>query len=132
MNLSDPIADFLTRIRNACSVGHRTVEIPHSKIKENIARLLKEEGYLRDVVVEGDVPKKFIKIYLKYDGDEVPVIRGLQRVSKPGLRQYVGSTEIPRVLGGLGVAVMSTPKGVITGRQARKDNIGGEVICEIW
>lgn len=132
MNLSDPIADFLTRIRNACNVGHRTVVIPHSKMKEAIAKILKEEGYIIDVVSEGEVPNKQLTVYLKYDADEISVIRGLQKISKPGLRRYVPATEIPRVLGGLGIAVLSTSRGITTGQKARRDNIGGEVLCEIW
>lgn len=132
MNLSDPIADFLTRIRNACSVGHRTVDIPHSRIKVDIAQILKSEGYVHDVVVQGEIPKKIIRIHLKYDADSVSIIRGLQRISKPGLRQYVSGKKVPRVLGGLGVAVLSTPQGVITDRQARENRVGGEFLCEIW
>lgn len=132
MNLSDPIADFLTRIRNACSAGHRTVDIPHSKMKENIAKILKEEGYVVDTVVQGEIPKKHIRIHLKYDADKVSIIRGLQRISKPGLRQYVSGKKVPRVLGGLGIAVLSTPKGIMTDRQARHERVGGEYLCEVW
>jgi len=132
MNLSDPIADFLTRIRNACSAQHRTVDIPHSKMKESIAKILKAEGYVVDTVVQGEIPKKIIRIHLKYDTDKVSIIRGLQRISKPGLRQYVSGKKVPRVLGGLGIAVISTPQGVMTDRQARHEGVGGEYLCEVW
>ena len=132
MNLSDPIADFLTRLRNGCAVGHRTVVVPHSRMKAAIAGILKDEGFVLDVVVEGEVPNKNITVYLKYDNDAVPVLRGLHRVSKPGLRQYVPAKDVPRVLGGLGIAVLSTSSGVMTDKQARKQNVGGEILCEIW
>ena len=108
-----------------------TVAMPHSRIKESIAHILKQEGYVADVAVDGKAPKKTIKLKLKYEGKK-NVIEGLKRVSTPGLRRYVGSTEIPRVLGGMGVAVISTPEGVMTGVQARKKNLGGEVLCYVW
>jgi small subunit ribosomal protein S8 len=129
----DPISDMLTRIRNAQRALLPLVEVPHSRIKEDIATILKQEGYLADVAVEGKTPKtrKSIKLKLKYQGKK-SVIEGLRRVSRPGLRQYVGATDIPRVLGGMGVAVISTPEGVMTGIQARKKNLGGEVLCFIW
>jgi small subunit ribosomal protein S8 len=126
----DPIADMLTRIRNAQRALLPTVELPHSRIKESIADILKKEGYVMDVAVEGK-GFKTIKLKLKYQGKK-SVIEGLRRVSKPGLRQYVGAAEIPRVLGGLGVAVLSTPEGVMTGTQARKKNLGGELLCYVW
>jgi small subunit ribosomal protein S8 len=126
----DPIADMLTRIRNAHRALLPVVEMPHSKIKESIAGILKKEGYVADFVVEGKLPKT-IKVRLKYQGKK-GVIEGLKRVSRPGLRHYVGATEIPRVRGGLGVAVVSTPEGVMTGTQARKKNLGGELLCYIW
>src|SRR5215471_9177754 len=126
----DPIADMLTRIRNAHRALLPVVEVPHSKIKESIAGILKKEGYVADFAVEGKLPKT-IKVRLKYQGRK-GVIEGLRRVSRPGLRHYVGATEIPRVRGGLGVAVVSTPEGVMTGTQARKKNIGGELLCYIW
>lgn len=126
----DPIADMLTRIRNAQRALLPTVELPHSRIKENIASLLKKEGYLSDVAVEGKLPKT-IKLKLKYQGKK-SVIEGLRRVSRPGLRHYVGAAEIPRVRGGLGVAVLSTPEGVMTGTQARRKNLGGELLCYVW
>jgi small subunit ribosomal protein S8 len=127
----DPISDMLTRIRNAGRALLPTVEVPHSRIKQDIAQILKKEGYVADVVVDGKVPKKTIKLRLKYEGKK-NVIEGLKRVSSPGLRRYVGSTEIPRVLGGLGVSVVSTSEGVMTGTQAKKKNIGGELLCYIW
>ena len=126
----DPISDMLTRIRNAGRALLPTVEIPHSRLKESIAHILKKEGYIADVVVESGVPKS-IKIRLKYEGKKT-VIEGLKRVSKPGLRHYVGATEIPRVRGGLGVAVVSTSEGVMSGNQARKKNLGGELLCFVW
>ena len=127
----DPISDMLTRIRNAGRALLPTVEMPHSRIKEDIAHILKKEGFVGEVTVDGKVPKKTIKIRLKYEGKK-NVIEGLKRVSSPGLRRYVGSTEIPRVLGGLGVAVVSTSEGLMTGMQARKKNIGGELLCYVW
>ena len=128
--MTDPISDMLTRIRNASRALLPTVEMPHSRIKENLAHILKNEGYVAEVAVESK-PAKKIKIHLKYQGKK-SVIEGLRRISKPGLRHYVGATEIPRVLGGLGVAVVSTPEGVMTGTQARKKNLGGELLCYVW
>lgn len=121
---------MLTRLRNGGRALQPLVELPHSRLKESIATILKNEGYVSDVAVEGKVAKK-IKIRLKYNGKK-NVIEGLKRISKPGLRKYVGATEIPRVLGGLGVAVISTPEGVMTGTQARKKNLGGELLCYVW
>ena len=126
----DPIADMLTRIRNAGRALLPTVQIPHSRMKESIAGILKVEGYVADVNVEGKLPKT-IKIKLKYEGKKT-VIEGLKRISTPGLRRYVGATEIPRVRGGLGVAVVSTSEGVMTGTQARKKNLGGELLFSVW
>ena len=126
----DPIADMLTRIRNAQRALLPTVEMPHSKVKESIAHILKREGYVADVAVEGKASRT-IKLKLKYQGKK-SVIEGLRRISRPGLRHYVGSTDIPRVRGGLGVAVLSTPEGVMTGTQARKKNVGGELLCYVW
>jgi len=126
----DPIADMLTRIRNASRALLPTVEIPHSRLKESLAEILKKEGFVAEVAVEGKIPKK-LKLRLKYEGKK-SVIEGLKRVSKPGLRKYVGGTEIPRVLGGLGVAVVSTSEGIMTGQQCRKKNIGGELLCYVW
>jgi len=126
----DPISDMLTRIRNAQRALLPTVELPHSKIKESIAQILKKEGYVAEVAVEGKGIKT-LKLRLRYQGKK-SVIEGLRRVSRPGLRRYVGATEIPRVLGGLGVAVVSTPEGVMTGTAARKKNLGGELLCYVW
>jgi small subunit ribosomal protein S8 len=126
----DPISDMLTRIRNAQRALLPTVEIPHSKMKESIANILKKEGYVGEITVAGK-PLKTIKLQLKYQGKK-SVIEGIKRVSRPGLRQYVGSTDIPRVRGGLGVAVVSTPEGVMSGNAARKKNLGGELLCFVW
>jgi len=126
----DPIADMLTRIRNAGRALLPTVQIPHSRMKESIAAILKAEGYVAEVMVEGKLPKT-IKLKLKYEGKKT-VIEGLKRISTPGLRRYVGATEIPRVRGGLGVAVVSTSEGVMAGTEARKKNLGGELLCYIW
>lgn len=121
---------MLTRLRNGGRALLPLIELPHSRLKENIAQILKREGYVSDVSVDGNVAKK-IKIRLKYNGKK-NVIEGLKRISKPGLRKYVGATEIPRVRGGLGVAVISTPEGVMTDVQARKKNLGGELLCYVW
>ena len=128
--MTDPIADLLTRIRNANQALLPTVEMPHSRIKESIARLLKQEGYLADCTAEGTTIKK-LKLKLKFQGRK-GVIEGLRRVSTPGLRRYVSAKEIPRVLGGMGVAILSTPRGVLTGLEARRQNVGGEVLCYVW
>ena len=128
--MSDPIADMLTRIRNAGRALLPAVELPHSRMKESVAKILKSEGYVADVAVEGNAIKK-LKIRLKYQGKK-NVIEGLKRVSRPGLRRYVGATEIPRVLNGMGVSIMSTPEGVMTGAQAKKKNLGGELLCQVW
>jgi len=128
--MTDPISDMLTRIRNAGRALLPAVEMPHSRIKESLAHILKQEGYVSEVAVEGK-PIKKIRIQLKYQGKK-NVIEGLRRVSKPGLRHYVGAAKIPRVRGGLGVAVISTPEGVMTGNEARKKNLGGELLCYVW
>ncbi|HVU08010.1 MAG TPA: 30S ribosomal protein S8 [Verrucomicrobiae bacterium] len=130
MYMSDPISDMLTRLRNGGRALLPAIELPHSRIKESVAKILKSEGYVSDVAVEGNAAKK-IKIRLKYNGKK-SVIEGLKRISKPGLRKYVGATEIPRVRGGLGVAVLSTSEGLMTDVQARKKNLGGELLCYIW
>jgi len=128
----DPISDMLTRIRNAGRAQQPAVEIPHSKIKESIANVLKQEGYVSAVEVgEPAKSRKSIKLQLKYQGKR-SVVEGLRRISSPGRRVYVGSTKIPRVRGGLGVAVVSTPEGVMSGVEAKKKNLGGEVLCYIW
>lgn len=128
--MSDPISDMLTRLRNGGRALQPQIELSHSSVKESIAHILKSEGYVSEVAVEGKIPKK-LKIRLKYTGKK-NVIEGLKRVSKPGLRKYVGAREIPRVRGGLGVAVISTPEGVMTDTQARKKNLGGELLCYVW
>jgi len=128
--MTDPISDMLTRIRNAHRALHPAAEIPHSRLKESIAGILKSEGYIADYAVEGQVPKK-LKLKLKYVGKR-SVIEGIRRVSSPGLRRYVRSTEIPRVLGGMGVAIVSTSRGVMSGQEAKKQNLGGELVCYVW
>jgi small subunit ribosomal protein S8 len=128
--MSDQISDMLTRIRNASRAMLPYATVPHSKMKESIAKVLQREGYVADIVVEGK-PFKTIKIKLKYTGRKC-VIEGLRRVSSPGLRRYTGSQDVPRVLGGLGVSILSTSEGVMTGIQARKKNVGGELLCEVW
>ena len=128
--MTDPISDMLTRIRNAHRALLPSIELPHSRMKESIAGILKKEGYIVDFGVEGKAVKK-LKLKLKYVGKK-GVIEGLRRVSSPGLRRYSGSTEIPRVRGGLGTAIVSTSQGVMTGVQARKNNLGGELLCYVW
>ncbi len=128
--MSDPISDMLTGIRNAQRALLPQVEVPHSKLKENMANILKREGYVTEVTVEGK-PAKTLKLKLKYDGRK-GVIEGLRRVSTPGLRRYVGYTDIPRVRGGLGTAILSTSQGIMTGVQARKNKLGGELLCYVW
>lgn len=134
MNVSDPIADMLTRIRNASAARHDSVNIPASKIKVAIAKVLKDEGFIRDYAVVADEgkPQPNLKVELSYGGRKQPVLNGLQRVSKPGLRVYVQRREIPRVYGGLGIAIISTPRGVMSGQEARRAEVGGEVLCYVW
>jgi small subunit ribosomal protein S8 len=129
--MSDPISDMLTRIRNAGNALLPGVEIPHSGIKESIAHVLKREGYISDVAVEGAVAQKKLKLKLKYQGRK-SVIDGLKRISSPGLRRYVGAQEIPRVRNGMGTAILSTPAGILTGNEARRQNVGGELLCYVW
>lgn len=128
--MTDPISDLLTRIRNGLRAKLPTITLPHSRIKENIVNVLKAEGYIIGFDVEGKVPKT-MTLKLKYDGRRA-VIEGVRRVSRPGLRTYVGAGELPRVRGGLGVAILSTSRGVMTATQARKQNLGGEIICHVW
>ncbi len=132
MVMSDPIADMLTRIRNANTVRHEVVEIPASRIKREIAEILKEEGFVRDAEYIEDNKQGIIRLFLKYGQNNERVITGLKRISKPGLRVYAKSTELPRVLGGLGIAIVSTSKGVMTDKKARQTKSGGEVICYVW
>lgn len=129
---SDPIADMLTRVRNAIRARHPKVDVPASKVKTEIARILKEEGYILNYKVAEEGPKKTIKIYLKYGSDNSPVISEIDRISRPGCRVYVGHGEIPRVLGGLGINILTTPRGVMTGRDAHREHVGGEILCRIW
>ncbi|MFC1954164.1 30S ribosomal protein S8 [Chloroflexota bacterium] len=131
MTVSDPIADMLTRIRNAVMVRHDAVLIPASRMKLSLARVLKEESFISDYEVVKGKPHRVIKVQLKYDDKNEPILSGLERVSKPGLRVYVGRKEIPRVCGGLGIAVLSTSKGVMTGQQAWRHGIGGELLCYV-
>ena len=133
MAMTDPIADMLTRIRNGLQANHETVEIPASKVKVEIARILKQEGYINAYTVAGETAKeKTITIELKYGPDNQKVVTGLKRISKPGLRVYAKGNEIPRVLNGLGVAIISTSKGLMSDRDARKENLGGEVVAYVW
>ena len=133
MAMTDPIADMLTRIRNGLQAGHETVAIPASKVKIEIARILKQEGFINNYTVEGETAKdKVVTIELKYGPDNTKVITGLKRISKPGLRVYAKGDNIPRVLNGLGVAIISTSKGLMTDRDARKANLGGEVVAYVW
>lgn len=132
--MTDPIADLLTRIRNAMMAGHKVVEAPASNLKKEIARILFEKGFILSYkVIEGDTPQGVLKIALKYNAKtKRPAIKEIQRVSKPGLRQYTGSDEIPRILNGLGIAIISTSKGLMTDKEAKKENIGGEVLCYVY
>ncbi|PUU94374.1 MAG: small subunit ribosomal protein S8 [Halanaerobium sp.] len=132
MNLTDPIADMLTRIRNANSVGKDRVDIPASKVKTSIGELLKDEGFINDVKLVERKPQNMIRVYLKYGDNDEKVISGIKRISKPGLRVYVGKDEVPQVLGGLGIAVISTSQGVMSDKEAREKGIGGEVLCYVW
>jgi len=130
--LTDPIADMLTRIRNALRVRHSKVDVPGSRLKTEVVRILKEEGYIQNFKVAEEGAKKVIKVYLKYQANGRPVISHLERVSRPGSRVHVSRTAIPRVLGGLGVNILTTPRGVMTGRDARKAGVGGEILCQVW
>ncbi|MCL6633583.1 MAG: 30S ribosomal protein S8 [Alicyclobacillus herbarius] len=132
MVMTDPIADMLTRIRNANAVGHDKVEVPGSNLKRALAEILKREGYIRDAEFIPDDKQGIIRLFLKYGRNQERVITGLKRISKPGRRVYASRDEIPRVLGGLGIAILSTSKGVLTDKEARKLGVGGEVICYIW
>jgi small subunit ribosomal protein S8 len=135
MNMTDPIADMLTRIRNAVAAKHDYVSIPASKTKLAIAKVLKDEGYIKDFAIVEDKEKvvlRTIRVTLNYTGRRDPVLTGIQRVSKPGLRVYVQKKEIPRVYGGLGIAILSTPQGIMTGQQAWRSQVGGEILCYVW
>lgn len=130
--MTDPIADLLTRVRNASQAGHRKVDIPSSRIKREIARILKEHGFVHNYAFVDDNRQGYLRLYLKYDANEESAIQGVKRESRPGLRRYVGKDELPRVLNGLGVAILSTSKGILTDRDARREGVGGELICSIW
>jgi small subunit ribosomal protein S8 len=132
MRLTDPVADMLTRIRNAGSARHQKVDIPASKLKLEIARILKEEGYIANYKATEEEGRKILRVYLKYGNNNEAAISNVERVSRPGCRVYVRRTEIPRVLGGMGINILTTPRGVMTGQQARKQGVGGEVLCQIW
>jgi len=132
MSLTDPVADFLTRVRNAIGARHQKVDIPASKLKLELARILKEEGYISNFKTTEEEGRRVLRVYLKYSDGNEAAISDIKRVSRPGCRVYVGHNEIPRVMGGLGINILTTPKGVMTGRQARKSGIGGEILCEVW
>ena len=132
MSLTDPVADFLSRIRNAIRARHPKVDVPASNLKLEMARILKEEGYIANYKATEEEGRKVLRIYLKYGPNNEAAISRLERVSKPGCRVYVGRTEIPKVLGGMGINILTTPRGVMTGRDARKQGVGGEVLCEIY
>ena len=132
MSMSDPLADMLTRVRNACMVKFNSVDMPLSKLKVSVAKIMKEEGYINDYHIQKDDVQGVLSIDLKYDQSNDKVITGLRRVSKPGCRQYVNADSIPKVMSGLGIGIISTSKGVMTDRQARKMRVGGELLCEVW
>lgn len=130
--MSDPIADMLTRIRNAVEARHDNVLVPASRLKIALAKILKEEGFIREFEILKDGPQRSLKIHLRYTGKKEPLLHGLKRISKPGLRVYVQKAEIPRVYGGLGIAILTTPMGVMTGQQAWRKQTGGEILCYVW
>jgi small subunit ribosomal protein S8 len=130
--MTDPIADMLTRIRNGFQARHQTVEMPTSKLKVAIAEVLRSEGYIKGFSVQGEGPKQILRVDLRYADKNEPVVTGLKRISKPGLRVYAGTDQIPRVYGGLGVAILSTSKGVMSGAQARRQRLGGEILAHVW
>lgn len=132
MSVNDPIADMLTRVRNATLAHHKTVVIPHSRVKAEIARILKEEGYIKDFEIVDQKPAPVLRVHLKYTQDKQPVLTGMKRVSKPGRRIYTSRAEIPWVLSGIGIAILSTPKGIMTGQKARRLGVGGEILCYVW
>lgn len=132
MSLTDPVADFLARIRNAIRARHPKLDVPASKLKLEMARILKEEGYIANFKAVEEEGHKVLRVYLKYSSNDEAAISNLARVSKPGCRVYVRRSEIPRVLGGMGINILTTPRGVMTGRQARKEGVGGEILCEVW
>jgi small subunit ribosomal protein S8 len=129
---ADPIADMLTRVRNALAARHAKVDVPASRLKTELARILKDEGYILNYKLTEEGAKKFIRLYLKYTPQNTSVISKIERVSRPGCRVYTGSKDIQRVLGGLGISILTTPKGIMTGSAARKEGVGGEILCRIW
>ena len=132
MSLTDPVADFLTRVRNSIRARHQKLDVPASKLKTEIARILKEEGYIANYKPVEENGRTILRVYLKYGANNEAAIRDLSRVSRPGCRVYVGQSDIPRVLGGMGINIMTTPRGVMTGRDAHKEHIGGEILCRVW
>ena len=132
MSMTDPIADMLTRIRNACRAGHKKVDVPASNLKRELARIMLEQGYLEKVYYVEDDKQGMLRLYLRYDREGNPVIQGLQRVSKPGLRMFSGAKDMNRVLNGLGVAIVTTSRGVMTDHDCRQQGVGGEVLCKVW
>lgn len=132
MSMTDPIADLLTRIRNANQVYQEVVNVPSSKLKLEVVRILKEEGFIKHYKFFKDKNQGVIRVYMKYGSSKERIINGLTRISKPGLRKYVGSGEMPRVMGGMGISVVSTSKGVITGKKCKEINVGGEILCNVW
>jgi small subunit ribosomal protein S8 len=132
LNTTDPIADMLTRVRNAVQAKHASVQVPFSKVKLAIAKIMEQEGYISSFDIEEKDSRKVLKLLLKYDSERRPAVNGLRRLSKPGLRVYAGMHDIPRVLGGVGTVVVSTNRGIMTGREARRRHLGGELLAEIW
>lgn len=132
MNVTDPIADFLTSLRNGLQARHKTVEVPSSRLKTQLAAILRDEGYIAGFREVADGAKKRIELRLKYSNTNEPIITRIQRISRPGRRVYVGSRAVPKVLGGMGISILTTPKGLMTGKAARKEHVGGEVLCEVW
>lgn len=132
MSVTDPISDMLTSIRNANMAEKKSVEVPHSKLKNELARILAKEGFISDYTTEGQDGKRVLRLYLKYLNEKEPLIKGLKKMSKPGCRMYVNAEEIPRVFGGIGISILSTSSGVLTGDEARKKHVGGEVLCYVW
>ena len=132
MNMTDPVADMITRVRNGVRAKLPKVDVPNSKLKVEIARILKDEGYIANYRATEDETQGVLRIYLKYGSDKKSVIKGMQRISSPGLRRYVRVEDIPRVLNGLGIAILTTPKGLLTDKKARQQKVGGEVVCHVW
>ncbi|HYC56953.1 MAG TPA: 30S ribosomal protein S8 [Candidatus Binatia bacterium] len=132
MSMTDPIADLLTRIRNACHGRRDSVALPWSRLKEGLARVMREEGYVRDFEVSGEGAKRTLTIYIRYGDNGSPVMTGIRRISRPGLRRYTSAGDAPRVRGGLGVSILSTPLGLLADREARRRGVGGEILCEVW